>query len=101
MNDNNCKKTYNNLRLRENMENKQNPHRNKKWLISYLIGVLGGIVLGIFAAELFGEDHSPYRVQIWAGLFGFIGAGVGLLINLICLTFSRKRGKGSREKKRG
>jgi len=46
--------------------------------------VSGSIVIGLFAATLFGPESWGLTKSIWAGLIG--GAGVGLMITATRMT---------------
>lgn len=64
------------------------------WFLGFLGGVASGVVLGLFTAGLW-RGHGPYFTQIWTGLFGLIGAGLGILIGLASQIFIiyRKRNR--------
>lgn len=69
---------------------KRHEQAHSWWFLGFLGGVATGAILGLFTADGWG-DHGPYSTQIWAGLFGLIGGGIGMLIGLAYQTFTSRR----------
>jgi hypothetical protein len=67
-------------------------HAPNWWLLGFVGGAGTGGILGLFTADIWGGP-GPYRTQIWTGLFGLIGAGLGILIGLTYQVLNAHRNR--------